>query len=89
MERNKSCLSSCDEHTYNKKLYGWLGALHRQLQRSHYQIRYGHPIQLILLALAALVISKSVYHVCYFLKFCFFVPIKKKKFCRCSSNLYQ
>lgn len=55
-ERNKSCLSTCDEHTYNKKLHGWLGALRRQLQRSQYQIQYGHHIQLIVLALAALVI---------------------------------
>ncbi|WVZ55935.1 hypothetical protein U9M48_006533 [Paspalum notatum var. saurae] len=53
-ERNKSCLSTCDEGTYNKKLYGWLGALRRQLQRSQYQIRYGRPAQLIVLALAAL-----------------------------------
>ncbi|KAF8717988.1 hypothetical protein HU200_025454 [Digitaria exilis] len=59
-ERNKSCLSTCDEGTYNKKLYGWLGALHRQLQRSQYQIRYGRPVQLIVLALAALVLCKSV-----------------------------
>ncbi|CAN6285249.1 unnamed protein product [Urochloa humidicola] len=55
-ERNKSCLSTCDEDTYNKKLYGWLGALHRQLQRSQYQIRYGGPVQLIILALVALII---------------------------------
>lgn len=55
-ERNKSCLSTCDEDTYNKKIYGWLGALHRQLQRSQYQIRYGHPVQFVVLALAALVI---------------------------------
>ncbi|KAL6867633.1 hypothetical protein ACP4OV_015657 [Aristida adscensionis] len=56
LERNKSCLSTCDAGTCNKKLYGWLGALHRQLQRSHYQIRYGHPVQLIVLTIAALVI---------------------------------
>ncbi|XP_062210292.1 uncharacterized protein LOC133911866 [Phragmites australis] len=59
-ERNKSCLSTCNEGTYNKKLYGWLGALHRQLQRSQYQIRYGHPVQMIVLALAALVIFVCV-----------------------------
>ncbi|TVU47998.1 hypothetical protein EJB05_07617 [Eragrostis curvula] len=55
-ERNKHCLSTCDEGAYNKKLYGWLGVVHRQLQRSHYQIRYGHPVQLIVLTLVALVI---------------------------------
>ncbi|KAL6648604.1 hypothetical protein ACP70R_012828 [Stipagrostis hirtigluma subsp. patula] len=55
-ERNKNCLSTLDDSTCNKKLYGWLGALHRKLQRSQYQIRYGHPLQLIGLALAALVI---------------------------------
>jgi len=59
-ERSMSCLNTIDGVTYNKKLYGWLGALHRQLQRSHYQIRYGLPVQLIFLALAALVICKSV-----------------------------
>nr|CAD1837856.1 unnamed protein product [Ananas comosus var. bracteatus] len=31
-ERSKSCLSTCGEETYNKQIYGWLGALHRQLQ---------------------------------------------------------
>ncbi|KAK3150810.1 hypothetical protein QOZ80_3AG0238100 [Eleusine coracana subsp. coracana] len=55
-ERNKNCLSTCDESAYNKKLYGWLGVLHRQLQRSHYQIRYGHPVQLMFVTLVALVI---------------------------------
>ncbi|PIA33088.1 hypothetical protein AQUCO_04200091v1 [Aquilegia coerulea] len=43
-ERSKSCLDSCDE-TYNKHLYGWLGAVQRQLQRSQYQIQYSRPVQ--------------------------------------------
>ncbi|OAY81466.1 hypothetical protein ACMD2_05566 [Ananas comosus] len=47
-ERTKSCLGDCDDETYNKQLYGWIGALHRQLQRSQYQIQYGRPIQMIL-----------------------------------------
>uniref|UniRef100_A0A0E0KAA9 Syntaxin 6/10/61 N-terminal domain-containing protein n=1 Tax=Oryza punctata TaxID=4537 RepID=A0A0E0KAA9_ORYPU len=55
-ERSKSCVSTCDESTYNKKLYGWFGALHRRLQRSQYRIRYGRPVQLIVLAVATLLI---------------------------------
>lgn len=47
-ERTKSCLGDCDDETYNKQLYGWIGALHRQLQRSQYQIQYGRPIQMTL-----------------------------------------
>jgi hypothetical protein len=78
-ERNKSCLSTCDEGTYNKKLYGWLGALHRQLQRSHYQIRYGRPVQLIVLALAALMICKSVCPILCFLEKIFFVKLTEIK----------
>jgi hypothetical protein len=78
-ERNKSCLSTCDEGTYNKKLYGWLGALHRQLQRSHYQIRYGRPVQLIVLALTALMICKSVCPILCFLEKIFFVKLTEIK----------
>ncbi|XP_039023991.1 uncharacterized protein LOC120156797 isoform X2 [Hibiscus syriacus] len=43
-ERSKSCLD-CDDN-YDKQLYGWYGAIQRQLQRSQYQMRYGHPIRL-------------------------------------------
>lgn len=42
-ERSKSCLD-CDN--YDKQLYGWYGAIQRLLQRSQYQMRYGHPIRL-------------------------------------------
>ncbi|XP_040378009.1 uncharacterized protein LOC102722662 isoform X1 [Oryza brachyantha] len=68
-ERSKSCASTCDGSICNKKLYGWLGALHRRLQRSQYQIRYGHPVQLIVLAAAVLLICKfiSCYMCCYFI----------------------
>lgn len=58
-------MSTCDESEYNKKLYGWLGVFHRQLQRSHYQIRYGHPVQLMVLTLVALLISKLIPHICF------------------------
>ncbi|KAF8377619.1 hypothetical protein HHK36_031001 [Tetracentron sinense] len=43
-ERSKSCLDSCDD-SYDKQIYGWFGAIHRQLQRSQYQIQYGRPLQ--------------------------------------------
>ncbi|ONK64727.1 uncharacterized protein A4U43_C07F29250 [Asparagus officinalis] len=49
-EKTKSCLSSCGHETYDKQLYGWFGALQRQLQRSQYQIRYARPVQMISLA---------------------------------------
>ncbi|OVA17066.1 Syntaxin 6 [Macleaya cordata] len=43
-ERSKSCLDSCDD-SYDKQLYGWLGVVQRQLQRSQYQIQYSRPVQ--------------------------------------------
>ncbi|CAL1410635.1 unnamed protein product [Linum trigynum] len=46
-EKSKSCLEGCDEY-YDKPLYGWYGALQRQLQRSQYQMQYGRPIQSVL-----------------------------------------
>ncbi|XP_072991271.1 uncharacterized protein [Typha latifolia] len=48
-ERSKSCLSSSREETYNKKIYGWVGVLQRQIQRSQYRIQYGHSLKIILL----------------------------------------
>uniref|UniRef100_A0A453IPM6 Uncharacterized protein n=1 Tax=Aegilops tauschii subsp. strangulata TaxID=200361 RepID=A0A453IPM6_AEGTS len=60
-ERSISYLNTCDGVTYNKKLYGWLGALRKKLQRSQYQIRYGRPAQLILFALAVLIIFVFVF----------------------------
>ncbi|XP_057729036.1 uncharacterized protein LOC130944634 [Arachis stenosperma] len=44
-ERSKSYLDSCDE-CYDKQLYGWYGAIQRQLQRSQYQMQYSRPVQL-------------------------------------------
>ncbi|KAK4779307.1 hypothetical protein SAY86_006835 [Trapa natans] len=55
-ERNKSCLDSCD-NCYHKQLYGWHGALQRQLQRSKYQIQYSRPVQLTFSALLLLLIG--------------------------------
>lgn len=43
-DRSKSCLDSCDD-CYDKQLYGWYGAIQRQLQRSQYQMQYSRPIQ--------------------------------------------
>ncbi|XVF39834.1 hypothetical protein PTKIN_Ptkin01aG0064000 [Pterospermum kingtungense] len=40
----RSCLD-CDD-CYDKQLYGWYGAIQRQLRRSQYQMQYGRPIQL-------------------------------------------
>ncbi|RWR81443.1 Syntaxin 6 [Cinnamomum micranthum f. kanehirae] len=38
-ERTKTCLKTCDG-SYDKQLYGWLGAFQRQIQRSQYQFQY-------------------------------------------------
>ncbi|KAG2663545.1 hypothetical protein I3760_16G036000 [Carya illinoinensis] len=45
-ERSKSCLDGCDD-CYDKQLYGWYGAIQRQLQRSQYQMQYSRPVQVI------------------------------------------
>ncbi|XP_021903324.1 uncharacterized protein LOC110818686 isoform X1 [Carica papaya] len=42
-EKSKSCLD-CDD-CYDKQLYGWYGAIQRQLQRSQYQMQYSRPLQ--------------------------------------------
>ncbi|KAI4963580.1 hypothetical protein ZWY2020_011344 [Hordeum vulgare] len=60
-ERSMSYLNTCDGVTYIKKLYGWLGALRKKLQRSQYQIRYGRPVQLTVFALAVLIIFVFVF----------------------------
>ncbi|KAH7510916.1 hypothetical protein FEM48_ZijujUnG0064600 [Ziziphus jujuba var. spinosa] len=44
-EKSKSCLDSCDD-CYDKQLYGWYGAIQRQLQRSQYQMQYSRPLQM-------------------------------------------
>ncbi|XP_030538006.1 uncharacterized protein LOC115746399 isoform X2 [Rhodamnia argentea] len=51
-ERSKSCLDNCDG--YEKQLYGWYGALQRQLQRSQYQMQYSRPVQLAFAAILVL-----------------------------------
>ncbi|KAJ6841985.1 uncharacterized protein M6B38_303980 [Iris pallida] len=50
-ERSKSCLSCCGDEVDDKQLYGWFGALQRQLQRSQYQIQYGRPVQMFFCAI--------------------------------------
>ncbi|CAI9115930.1 OLC1v1016945C1 [Oldenlandia corymbosa var. corymbosa] len=46
-ERSKSCLEGCDD-CYDKQLYGWYGAIQRQIQRSQYHMQYSRPLQVIL-----------------------------------------
>lgn len=63
-ERSKSCLDSCDD-CYDKQLYGWYGAIQRQLQRSQYQMQYSRPVQitiwvLLLLCLIVLILLRAV-----------------------------
>ncbi|KAK9163732.1 hypothetical protein Syun_004634 [Stephania yunnanensis] len=43
-ERNKSSLDICD-NSYDKRLYGWPGAVQRQLQRSQYHLQYSRLVQ--------------------------------------------
>ncbi|CAK7347459.1 unnamed protein product [Dovyalis caffra] len=43
-EKSKSCLDSYDE-CYDKQIYGWYGAMQRQLQRSQYQMQYSRSVQ--------------------------------------------
>ncbi|RYR55670.1 hypothetical protein Ahy_A06g030851 isoform A [Arachis hypogaea] len=44
-EKSKSCLESSDE-SYDKQLYGWYGAIQRQIRRSQYQMRYSQPVRI-------------------------------------------
>ncbi|XP_072987404.1 uncharacterized protein [Typha latifolia] len=53
-DRSKSCLGECEDEIYSKQLYGWIGALHRRLQRSQYQIQYGRPILIVFWAVLLL-----------------------------------
>ncbi|GAV84522.1 Syntaxin-6_N domain-containing protein [Cephalotus follicularis] len=43
-ERSKCCLDNCDD-CCDKPIYGWYGAIQRQVQRSQYQMQYGRPAQ--------------------------------------------
>ncbi|KAF2324294.1 hypothetical protein GH714_011768 [Hevea brasiliensis] len=52
-EKSKSCLDGCDE-CYDKQLYGWYGVIQRQLQRSHYQMQYSRPVQVVVWAVLLL-----------------------------------
>ncbi|CAA3005308.1 Syntaxin 6, N-terminal [Olea europaea subsp. europaea] len=46
-EKSKSCLDGYDDY-YDKQLYGWYGAIQRQVQRSQYQMQYSRPVQVAL-----------------------------------------
>lgn len=60
-EKGKSCLDGCDD-CYDKQLYGWYGAMQRQLQRSQYQMQYGRPIQVTFwIALLCLIVLIALY----------------------------
>ena len=52
-EKSKSCLEGCDE-CYDKQLYGWYGAIQRQLQRSQYHMQYSRPMQVVFSAVILL-----------------------------------
>jgi hypothetical protein len=61
-EKSKSCLDCCDE--YDKQLYGWYGAIRRQLQRSQYHMQYSRFAQVVcsifLLCLVVLLVLRAV-----------------------------
>ncbi|MQL94816.1 hypothetical protein Taro_027478 [Colocasia esculenta] len=60
-EKSKDCLSSCGDESYDKHVYGCIGAFQRLLQRSQYQIQYGRPVHVIFwLVLAFLLIGISL-----------------------------
>ncbi|MED6217291.1 hypothetical protein PIB30_016277 [Stylosanthes scabra] len=44
-EKSKSSLDSSDE-SYDKQLYGWYGAIRRQIRRSQYQMQYSKPVRI-------------------------------------------
>ncbi|KAK1380143.1 Syntaxin 6 [Heracleum sosnowskyi] len=46
-ERCKNCLENGDG-CCDKQLYGWYGAIQRQLQRSQYHMQYRRPVQVVL-----------------------------------------
>ncbi|XP_054796752.1 uncharacterized protein LOC129302098 [Prosopis cineraria] len=54
-ERSKSYLDSCDK-CYDKQLYGWYGAIQRQLQRSHYLMQYGRPFLILFWTVVSLIL---------------------------------
>ncbi|PON54246.1 Syntaxin 6, N-terminal [Parasponia andersonii] len=67
-EKSKSCLDSCDD-CYDRQLYGWYGAIQRQLQRSQYQMQYSRPVQItiwIVLLLCLIVTLKKLDEVNWF-----------------------
>ncbi|CAI8606258.1 unnamed protein product [Vicia faba] len=63
LEKTKSSLDSLDE-CYDKQLYGWCGAIQRQLQRSQYQMQYSRlariTVSVILLCLIVLIAFRKM-----------------------------
>ncbi|XLR70437.1 hypothetical protein HN51_017556 [Arachis hypogaea] len=63
-EKSQSCLESSDE-SYDKQLYGWYGAIQRQIRRSQYQMRYSQPVRItvsivVLLCLIVLIAIRAM-----------------------------
>ncbi|XP_011028949.1 PREDICTED: uncharacterized protein LOC105128816 isoform X1 [Populus euphratica] len=63
-EKSKSCLDSYNE-CYDKQIYGWYGAMQRQLQRSQYQMQYSRPVQaalsvVFLFCLTVLIVLRAI-----------------------------
>ncbi|CAI8610838.1 unnamed protein product [Vicia faba] len=63
LKKTKSSLDSLDE-CYDKQLYGWCGAIQRQLQRSQYQMQYSRlariTVSVILLWLIVLIAFRKM-----------------------------
>ncbi|XP_078164081.1 syntaxin/t-SNARE family protein [Carex rostrata] len=53
---SRNCLSTCGEENCEKEINGWVGAFHRQIQRSQYQLQYGRPIQVVASVVLALLL---------------------------------
>ncbi|XP_071731403.1 uncharacterized protein [Rutidosis leptorrhynchoides] len=61
-ERSKSCLETGDD-CYEKQLYGWYGALKRQIQRSEYYVRHSRPTHMIFWLLVLIFLFVVTVHV--------------------------
>lgn len=70
-ESSRSCLSTCGEENCEKEINGWVAAFHRQIQRSHYQIRYGRPFQLVASVVLALLLISELFDLLNTFFFCF------------------
>nr|XP_043618494.1 uncharacterized protein LOC122590224 [Erigeron canadensis] len=61
-ERSKSCLET-DDDCYQKQLYGWYGAIQRQVQRSQYYVQYGRSTQMVFWVLVLILLFVVTVHV--------------------------